>query len=627
MANPFTGLFDEAAKQHGLEPDWLSTFARIESGFNPNVRTGSYKGLFQLSDDEFGKHGGQGNIFDPRANTFAAAAKLRRERDEFSAKYGRQPTAAEIYFIHQQGVAGAPAHWNNPSQPAWQSMLSTPEGQRRGPGWARQAIWGNVPNDVKAKYGSVDNLPSGEFWKLWQDKVARFGGQSAPSSPQPPDGMDAATHGTKSPLMALGGPKPGSTPMTTYDGMTPEEVELNRRMGMRNAQLGSDASPVGHWLQGLARMAQGGLGGYQLHQAKTGESSGQAAATQSLAAALQGGDPKSAIASMAGNPWTRDLAGKLAGNALQGELEAQSQMGKLKHEMLGYERDLKKRELETPKFDSVTIPEGGLHIIKDRAGNVVKTLSGNPKEREDALTKKIANETAEIAVKYIQAGDAAGDMMGAVNELKAISKAPGLDGAIGQWVGNPLYQSTLGRVPMAPGNPELNAKINRLQQTLSLGGTQAFLKGLGSASDAEGRRVEEAVSNLSKSRNRAEFENNLRIIETGLHRQLARSQAARQRFPQLDVAGYGRPSAQGAAPGTAPPNVPAGTPADAAPRAPQPGKRDFSALPRSDQRTALTRLAKDASPETLANFEMEFGTAALEQAMQSVEKLRKGTAF
>lgn len=361
MANPFAGLFDEAAKQHGLEPDWLSTFARIESGFNPNVRTGSYKGLFQLSDDEFGKHGGQGNIFDPRANTFAAAAKLRRERDEFASKYGRQPTAAEIYFIHQQGVAGAPAHWNNPNQPAWQSMLSTPEGQRKGAGWARQAIWGNVPNDVKAKYGSVDNLPSGEFWKLWQDKVARFGGQSVPQAPQPPDGMDASTYGapkpSPAPMMALGGPRMNPMP---YDGPSPEQIALQRRLALQQMEEGSDTSPVAHPLQALARALKGGLGGYGMTQAGLGERQGQQAASQALISALQGGDPKSAIAGMAGNPWTRDLAGKLAAGALQGELEAQSPMGRLKHralqldvagkeELAPLERDARREELESKK--------------------------------------------------------------------------------------------------------------------------------------------------------------------------------------------------------------------------------------------------------------------------------------
>ena len=49
--------------------------AKIESGFNPNQRTGSYIGLFQLSDYEFGKFG-FGQIRSPRGNAVAAAYKV-----------------------------------------------------------------------------------------------------------------------------------------------------------------------------------------------------------------------------------------------------------------------------------------------------------------------------------------------------------------------------------------------------------------------------------------------------------------------------------------------------------------------------------------------------------------------
>ena len=67
-------LFGRIGQETGVDPGVLSTFARIESGGNPRNQTGSYLGLFQLSQDEFRKHGGQGNIFDPVANANAAAA-------------------------------------------------------------------------------------------------------------------------------------------------------------------------------------------------------------------------------------------------------------------------------------------------------------------------------------------------------------------------------------------------------------------------------------------------------------------------------------------------------------------------------------------------------------------------
>ena len=50
----------------------MMSIAKVESDFDPRVRTGSYKGLFQLSDYEFQKYG-DGSIWDARDNARAAA--------------------------------------------------------------------------------------------------------------------------------------------------------------------------------------------------------------------------------------------------------------------------------------------------------------------------------------------------------------------------------------------------------------------------------------------------------------------------------------------------------------------------------------------------------------------------
>jgi hypothetical protein len=92
-------------------------------------------------------------------------------------------TPAEQYLVHQQGVGGATAHLSNPDQPAWQSMLSTGEGRQKGEGWARKAIWGNVPDQYKAQFGSVDNITSGQFADMWRDRFGRASGGGEPSTP------------------------------------------------------------------------------------------------------------------------------------------------------------------------------------------------------------------------------------------------------------------------------------------------------------------------------------------------------------------------------------------------------------------------------------------------------------
>lgn len=172
---------DTAADEVGVPRSIMNTFIRIESDGNPLNTTGSYKGLLQLSEEEFRKYGGRGSIYDPKENARVGAIKLKAEMDAFEGKFGRPPTAAELYMIHQQGEGGAEAHWRNPDQPAWKSMAGTAEGRQKGERWAKQAIWGNVPDDVKARYGSVDNITSGDFTKLWEDKVSRMGGDDGVS--------------------------------------------------------------------------------------------------------------------------------------------------------------------------------------------------------------------------------------------------------------------------------------------------------------------------------------------------------------------------------------------------------------------------------------------------------------
>src|SRR5207248_4060646 len=62
----------QAASLYGVDLTMMMAIAKVESNFNPRARTGSYKGLFQLSDNEFKKYG-DGTIWDARDNARAAA--------------------------------------------------------------------------------------------------------------------------------------------------------------------------------------------------------------------------------------------------------------------------------------------------------------------------------------------------------------------------------------------------------------------------------------------------------------------------------------------------------------------------------------------------------------------------
>jgi hypothetical protein len=154
----------------------LARIKQIESGGDPYARTGSYHGLYQLSVPEFEKYGG-GDIYNAEDNERAATRKFEAEEARFRNKYGRSPTSTEVYMTHQQGEGGFNAHYSNPDGLAWQNMAGTLEGRQKGAGWARQAICGNVPDDVKAQFpGGVDSLTSKQFMDLWGRKVEGGGG-------------------------------------------------------------------------------------------------------------------------------------------------------------------------------------------------------------------------------------------------------------------------------------------------------------------------------------------------------------------------------------------------------------------------------------------------------------------
>jgi len=120
-----------ASDAFGLDFNFMKAVAKIESGFNPKQRTGSYIGLFQLSNNEF-KEYGSGNITDSRDNAVAGAYKFAAQALLFEFETGRKPTFSDLYLIHQQGWQGAAQHVSHPKRIAWKSMCATDEGKEKG---------------------------------------------------------------------------------------------------------------------------------------------------------------------------------------------------------------------------------------------------------------------------------------------------------------------------------------------------------------------------------------------------------------------------------------------------------------------------------------------------------------
>jgi hypothetical protein len=162
-----------ASDAFGLDFNFMKAVAKVESGFDPKQRTGSYIGLFQLSKYEFGKFG-SGDILNPRDNAVAAAYKIITEGVLFKWVTHRKPDLNDLYLIHQQGWEGAAEHLSQPNRIAWKSMCATSEGREKGEKWCRRAIWGNTLPAVKAVWKSVEKLTSEAFVGMWRERVAHF---------------------------------------------------------------------------------------------------------------------------------------------------------------------------------------------------------------------------------------------------------------------------------------------------------------------------------------------------------------------------------------------------------------------------------------------------------------------
>ncbi len=162
-----------ASDAFGLDFNFMKAVAKIESNFDPNQRTGSYIGLFQLSEYEFGKFG-FGQIRSPRDNAVAAAYKVITEGILFEWVTHRKPDLSDLYLIHQQGWEGAAEHISRPDRIAWKSMCATSEGREKGEKWCKRAIWGNTLPAIKQAWKSVDRLTSEAFVGMWRARVAEF---------------------------------------------------------------------------------------------------------------------------------------------------------------------------------------------------------------------------------------------------------------------------------------------------------------------------------------------------------------------------------------------------------------------------------------------------------------------
>lgn len=149
-----------------LDP-YVARLFQIESGGNPNAVTGSNRGLAQFSPDLEARYGiNPANRTDPAVQADAVLREREGHRPQLTSVLGRDPTDADHYLAHQQGLAGASALLTQPDMPAWQAVRKFYKNDRI----AQQAITGNIPSDHPLSKSDVNDIRSSDFTSMWRDK-------------------------------------------------------------------------------------------------------------------------------------------------------------------------------------------------------------------------------------------------------------------------------------------------------------------------------------------------------------------------------------------------------------------------------------------------------------------------
>lgn len=160
----------------GMTPQDFNAYAdqvgRIESGGNPNARTGSNMGLYQFGPGEMRRYG-MTNWRDPAQQRRALQLETNENRGILRRALGREPTAAELYFTHQQGQAGGPAllraAQESPNTPAYQVI----QRYYRSPQVAMTAIHGNIPSNNMLRGVPANQVTAAQFVQMWNQRFAR----------------------------------------------------------------------------------------------------------------------------------------------------------------------------------------------------------------------------------------------------------------------------------------------------------------------------------------------------------------------------------------------------------------------------------------------------------------------
>ncbi len=351
--------------------------------------------------------------------------------------------------------------------------------------------------------------------------------------------------------------------------VTPKSIERKRKMAEAMLQSGIDTSPVQHWTQGAARIAQALVGGMGARKADKQEAEGSQSAKEAMIKALNGGD-KASLIDAASNPFMSNAGMSMIGDQWKvlnpgpadpyslspGEIrfdgnnqqvaegapkvsDHQGEMGL--QPVFWKDANGKLHAAQLSKgggMQEVPLPQDGQwapgvgyldtatgFVPYDKRGGIMPGAAEVPKDLAGAEAQK---EIGTASGKATAAAPA--DMQAADNALSLIDQIatdPNLDWGVGA--------TSLGNViPGTPGR-DFQSRVDQAKSGAFLSAIQQ-LRGMGSLSNAEGDTATKAVTRLNTATSKEEFLSALddyrKIVQIGKARAASRLGPQAQPIPQ-----------------------------------------------------------------------------------------------
>ena len=172
-------LVAERAAANGLSPVMGLALVSVENAkFNPKEQASSgASGMTQIMPKFYKDYGVNAtNVWDAKTNLDATFSKRAKDIKNFEKQVGREPTAGEVYMMHQQGPGGAKILAKNPDIPAHEALRklmykSSKTGKMEhvySEKGALEAISQNLPPKMR---NQANTITSREFTKHYGDKI------------------------------------------------------------------------------------------------------------------------------------------------------------------------------------------------------------------------------------------------------------------------------------------------------------------------------------------------------------------------------------------------------------------------------------------------------------------------